>query len=356
MDQDNQSASPRSDPRQDQPEPGRLALEWGRLKFERQKASIETLLKRRELRAAKPRQWKDLLANPLALAIVGGFITLMTTTITGRISAMDSINAEKTKASEALQADLIKKFIDNTDPQKVRANLQFLIEVGLVGDYASKLKSFLDRHPDNSALPSSAAVGPNNLQDVHTDNDAIDLVIRLQGGYYEDPSDPDRAEKFGITKDTLKAYGRHSVSNDDVRNLSVQTAREIYRALYATGSWSAILSVQVKAVYLYFAAMTGAMHATNVFYKATSKIDKTSQPEDGFLGPELVSRINGIPADPFIETADCEQVKYYEGLSAFNVFGRQWISQVRVFSPLTLKGVCPELSANGASAQTAQSK
>lgn len=136
----------------------RAELELGRLKLERQKASIETLLKRRELRASVPKQWKELFANPLALAIVGGFITLMTTIIAGHLNASDTLNAEKTKSRELLQADLLKKFVDNPDPSKVRANLQFLVDVGLVPDYTDSINSYLKRTPD-SELPDLSYSG-----------------------------------------------------------------------------------------------------------------------------------------------------------------------------------------------------
>jgi hypothetical protein len=356
MDQDTQNASTRSDPRQDQPEPGRLALEWGRLKFERQKASVEALLKRRELRAAKPRQWKDLVANPLALAIVGGFITLMTTTITSRNSATDSINAEKTKASEALQADLIKKFIDNPDPQKVRANLQFLIDVGLVGDYAGKLQSFLDKHPNNAALPSAASTGPSGLGNVHTDDDAIDLVIRLEGGWVDNPRDPQGAIKYGISLAQLSAYTGQPALKKDLFNLSVDTARDIYRKSYLTGATSAIASVQVKAAFLSLAVSLGPHRALTLIQQAISAIDKRSSQEDGSPGAETISRVNAIDPDLMIETVNCQAAKYYQSLPSFKLFGQGWIRRLRLFSPVTLKGVCPDLLTDAGSvpATTAQ--
>jgi lysozyme family protein len=356
MDQDTQNASTRSDTRQDESEQGRLALEWGRLKLERQKASIETLLKRRELRAAKPRQWKDLVANPLALAIVGGFITLMTTTITGRISATDSINAEKTKASEALQADLIKKFIDNPDPQKVRANLQFLIDVGLVGDYAGKLQSFLDKHPNNAALPSSATSAISGLQGVHTDDDAIDLVIRLEGRWADDPQDPNGATHFGISVRQLSAYTGQPATTKDLSDLSVDTARDIYRRQYLTGAASGITSVQVKAAYLSLAVTLGPNRAVKYFQLAVGSIDKHPASPTGYLDAETLTRINAVDPDLLIETTICEVAKYQEQLPAFKLYGAGWMKRLRTFSPLSLKGVCPELSADAAIDNTTQQK
>jgi hypothetical protein len=147
----------------DQFDEHRLALE-----FERQKAGIELGLKRRELTVA-PKKWRmDLFGNPLTLAIVGGFITLMTTTVASHFSTLESIDKEAAKARQALQADLIKtSVVENPNPQTVRANLRFLVDVGLVPDYADSLRSFLDKTPD-SALPRWFTPGTSALPNIYT--------------------------------------------------------------------------------------------------------------------------------------------------------------------------------------------
>lgn len=56
----------------------RVALDRERLRFERQKLAVEIREKRRQRIFVKKSFFKDLMANPVALAIVGGFVTLMT--------------------------------------------------------------------------------------------------------------------------------------------------------------------------------------------------------------------------------------------------------------------------------------
>lgn len=67
-----------------------------------------------------------------------------------------------------------------------------------------------------------------------TDNEIIDAVIEREGGYVNDRNDNGGATKFGITAGTLGAwrgYGR-AASAEEVRQLSVHEAREIYREQY----------------------------------------------------------------------------------------------------------------------------
>jgi hypothetical protein len=330
----------------DRLEERRLELEFERLKFDRQKVSTELLLKRRELNAAKNKEWKDILANPLTLAIVGGFITLMTTTITGHFSALQSIDAETTKARQALQTDLIKKFVDNPNPQTVRANLQFLVDVGLVPSYADSLRSFLDNNP-NSALPSAFTPGAVGLQNVHTDDDAIDLVMRLEGGFVNNPGHPEGATNFGIKVSDLAGYLGKPATVDDLRNLTVQMARDIYRQRYLIRGASGLASAQVKAAYLGLAVHLGTPNAVKLFQAAISKIDQLPVSESPFLDAETVQRLNAVDPDVLIETANCEAAKLYERKPQFKEFGAGWINRLRIFSPVTLKGICPELQAVG---------
>jgi V8-like Glu-specific endopeptidase len=122
----------------------RLLLERQRLRTERQKLSLELRLKRQELLERRNKTWKELLANPLALAIAGGFITLMTTIISTSFTASQNRAAENLK----LQAELIKKFVEAPKTETVRQNLQFLVKTGLLPNYAEGIEKYLMDNPN----------------------------------------------------------------------------------------------------------------------------------------------------------------------------------------------------------------
>jgi hypothetical protein len=154
----------------------RLSLERDRLKFERQKLSIELIAKRREAATTKPTALRELFSNPLTLVIVGGFISLMTTIVSGFYTAAENRNAEGQKAElarrsaqDALQAELIKKFTEGPR-EVVRENLKFLQEAGLIPTYAKDIRSYLERNPE--AAPQAASMG--GIQDA---DDAVPLDL-----------------------------------------------------------------------------------------------------------------------------------------------------------------------------------
>jgi hypothetical protein len=108
----------------------RLALEREKLLLERQKTGIDARLRRRELSARRDKGWLETLASPLPLAIVGGFITLMTTIVTNFLTQTANLEAEQSRArlaresaQQQLQAELIKKFVESPKTETVSCPL-----------------------------------------------------------------------------------------------------------------------------------------------------------------------------------------------------------------------------------------
>ncbi len=171
----------------------RLALERERLHAERQKLALELRLKRRELAERGNKSWKELVANPLMLAIAGGFLTLMTTIVSTHISAIESRKLEDKRAGlaqksakDALQAELIKKFVESPKTETVRENLHFLVDAGLLPDYANNITSYLKKNPETAPAVGGAGsvippvVGPTD-QRIILGNTAPDVQAKFRG-------------------------------------------------------------------------------------------------------------------------------------------------------------------------------
>ncbi|MDC4422511.1 hypothetical protein NQ683_17180 [Acinetobacter baumannii] len=56
----------------------------------------------------------------------------------------------------------------------------------------------------------------------------LDALIKREGGYVNDPLDHGHATKFGITQAVARSYGYQGT----MENLTLETAREIYRNQY----------------------------------------------------------------------------------------------------------------------------
>jgi lysozyme family protein len=71
------------------------------------------------------------------------------------------------------------------------------------------------------------------------DSDILDSILAREGGFVNDPQDLGGATNMGITARTLAAYRGRPVTTEDVRALTRDEAREIYRSNYiAPFAWA----------------------------------------------------------------------------------------------------------------------
>lgn len=72
---------------------------------------------------------------------------------------------------------------------------------------------------------------------------ALALVLQHEGGFSDHPSDPGGATMMGITQATLGAWRGQPVTRADIRALSREEARAIYRIRY----WNAVAGDELPA-------------------------------------------------------------------------------------------------------------
>ena len=117
----------------------------------------------------------------------------------------------------------------------------------------------------------------------------IDRVIAREGGFVNDGTDSGGATNFGITIGTLQAWRRRPTSVEDVRNLTVEEAREIYRTQYfvATG-FDQVKDAKVQEFLFDFAVNSGERAAIRALQRCIGT------PDDGAFGPKSSAALAGI--------------------------------------------------------------
>ena len=117
----------------------------------------------------------------------------------------------------------------------------------------------------------------------------INRVITREGGFSNDPSDAGGATNFGITIGTLQAWRRHPTSVEDVRNLTIEEARDIYRSQYfvATG-FDQIKDPQIQEFMFDFAVNSGERAAVRALQRSIGVKD------DGAFGPISAAALRSI--------------------------------------------------------------
>jgi hypothetical protein len=111
----------------------------------------------------------------------------MTSVITTSYTASENRKSEDERAKkaqdsaeQALQAELIKKFVEAPKSDTVRENLKFLVDAGLLSKYAAGIAKYLKENPDAAPAVGNASIGASSQQ---FEMYAPDLMRRLMSDF-----------------------------------------------------------------------------------------------------------------------------------------------------------------------------
>jgi lysozyme family protein len=151
---------------------------------------------------------------------------------------------------------------------------------------------------------------------------AVSLVLAQEGGYVDDPRDPGGATNRGITLRTLERARGQAVRKADVRALSEDEARAIYRRFY----WDAVRGDDLPAG-LDLATFDIAVHS------GPSRAGKLLQgalgvSADGAIGPVTLAAAATAPPERTIRAVMGARLAMLKALPTWPAFGRGWRRRV----------------------------
>jgi lysozyme family protein len=175
--------------------------------------------------------------------------------------------------------------------------------------------------PAAAPAPPSPVPGPTPGQPSRFDL-CLQLVLAKEGGFADDPADPGGATQMGITAHTLAAWRGRPVSVDEVRNLSRDEAKEIYRAQYWNLMRCEDLPRGVDLAVFDFGVNAGPGTAVKALQRAIGTTP------DGAVGPFTLRAAQMTDARALIGAICQARLEFYRGLGGFARFGKGWISRV----------------------------
>jgi lysozyme family protein len=157
---------------------------------------------------------------------------------------------------------------------------------------------------------------------------AFELLLNFEGGYINDPDDPGRQTKYGISK---KAY-----PDLDIKNLTLEQAKEIYRRDYWIPARCPDLeTIHPKlAIYHFDAAVNvGIRQAGKILQCAINK-QGFSLIEDGIVGPITISTAAKCHVGTLLRDYLLQRQLFYKQLTdrkaPLRKFYRGWINRTLV--------------------------
>lgn len=116
----------------------------------------------------------------------------------------------------------------------------------------------------------------------------IDVTIKAEGGYVNDPADRGGATKYGITERVARANGY----TGNMRDLPLQTAKDIYKREYAIKPGFADFPSEVAAELFDTGVNMGTAKATEFLQRAVNALGGAGIAVDGKMGPATRGAVN----------------------------------------------------------------
>ena len=143
---------------------------------------------------------------------------------------------------------------------------------------------------------------------------AVAVILHHEGVYVNDPRDPGGETKYGISK---RAY-----PNENIKNLTVERAKQIYRRDY----WDRLRCDQMP----YGVALTAFDFGVNAGVGVAARMLQgiVGASNDGIIGPASLRAINAKDPAVLLRDYTTERLRYYSGLNGWKHYSKGWTRRI----------------------------
>ena len=171
-----------------------------------------------------------------------------------------------------------------------------------------------------------------------TVDEILNEVISKEGGYVNHKNDYGGPTNMGITQDTLSRYYGRRATIDEVRNLSVDQAKEIYERQYYSNPRLDMLPTAIQPIAVDTAVLFGPRKAIMFLQSIVNQAGFGPVNEDGIMGPNTKNAIDAAfqaMKNYFINAVVEERIDFHRNRVAQDpsqgVFLQGWINRAENF-------------------------
>ena len=148
------------------------------------------------------------------------------------------------------------------------------------------------------------------------------MVIKHEGGFVAHPSDPGGITNLGVTKAAWEEYLGKEVTEQDMRDLTVETVKPFYRQNYWDRVRGDDLPPGVDYAVFDFAVNSGVARASRMLQECVGAT------KDGSIGPKTVEAVKTHDAAKLAQELCDKRLEFLQGLPHFQTFARGWTRRV----------------------------
>ena len=148
---------------------------------------------------------------------------------------------------------------------------------------------------------------------------ALEIVLKHEGGYVNHPDDPGGETNFGITIAVARDAGGYT---GPMRDIPMDVVRRIYRRSY----WDATRCDELPAAMrlpVFDAAVNSGVRRS-IQWMQTAVFANA----DGIFGPRTLAAVQAADSRQAAREMCFQRLSFLAGLNHFGTFGRGWVRRV----------------------------
>ena len=146
----------------------------------------------------------------------------------------------------------------------------------------------------------------------------LKMLLKHEGGFVNHPKDPGGMTNLGVTKKVYEKWVGRDVTEQEMRDLTVEQVAPIYKKNYWDRCKCDDLPSGADWSVFDWAVNSGTGRAS----KAVQKI--CGAEPDGVIGPKTLALLANIDHELIIEDMYKIRQNFYESLNTFDTFGKGW--------------------------------
>mgnify|MGYP003630776833 CR=1 FL=1 len=155
--------------------------------------------------------------------------------------------------------------------------------------------------------------------------EVIHKIIKLEGGYVNDPSDSGGETNMGVTLATARSYGYLG----EMKDLPYETAFDIYKTMYWDSVKAYMMPIAVAEEVVDTAVNMGVSRAGKFLQRALNVLGDTKLTVDGDVGPRTLDAMRAHTdvrgPDVLVKALNCLQGSYYIKLAEDRTKDRKFV-------------------------------
>lgn len=161
-------------------------------------------------------------------------------------------------------------------------------------------------------------------------NEFFDRMIAHEAGYVNHPADKGGPTNLGVTIATLSGWLGRKATIADVKALTKESVRPLYKKQY----WDAVRGDDLPSGVDYFTADYGVNSGVSRAIKELQRA--VSVTADGVMGVQTLAAVKAVLPRTIIERLSAQRMKFLKGLSNWGTFGKGWTNRVNDVTRVSL--------------------